>query len=74
MDDLTTEEYEKVLQYMEAVSEEDFPTAVAALKQLDFNMQVRPPSSSSPSTESSRRTPRVPPPTTSTTTSATSRS
>ena len=48
MDDLTTEEYEKVLQYMEAVSEEDFPIAVATLRQLDFNMQVRPLAPSSP--------------------------
>jgi hypothetical protein len=42
MDELTAEEYEKVLQYMEAASEEDFSAAVATLKNHDFNLQVLP--------------------------------
>jgi hypothetical protein len=56
MDDLTGEQYEQVLQYMESVGEEDFSSAAAALHQHDFNMAVLLPTCSSQSTASSRRT------------------
>ena len=41
MDELSEEEYEKVLKYMETTGEDNFETATLQLKQYNFNLDVR---------------------------------
>lgn len=57
MDELTPEQYETVLKYMETVNEDSFEAAAQTLSHHNYNLQVPPPPRSEQSTVASATTP-----------------